>query len=344
MADEAAAGRPLNTRWWRPVALAVWIAAAVGLVVARGVPLDTLQVLAWVVATLALVTALGGGRVRRVFVDWLPLAGLLFVYGLTRGAADALGVPVHVASIAGIESALFGGEVPTVWLQEHLYRHPPWTAVWWEVPITVVYVSHFVVPYVVGAWHWTRGAARWLFWSRRYVGVTVTALAIFILVPAAPPWMAARLDVIGPVQRTAGRGWSLLGVDVAERLIDTGQASVNLVAAMPSLHAAHAALVPALFWRGRGRTTRIALLAYPAAMGFVLVVTGEHYVVDVLAGFALVAAVCWACSRWEARGGGDAVRPSRRTATRGSSGGVRSRGRRRPWRCGLRLVTSPRDQ
>ncbi|MGP4024822.1 phosphatase PAP2 family protein [Actinomadura sp. 3N407] len=301
MADEAATGRVLNARWSRPAALAVWTTTAAGLVVLRGVPLDTLQVLAWIIATLALVTALSGGRVRRVFVDWLPLAGLLFVYRLTSGAADTLGLPVHVASIAGLESALFGGEVPSVWLQEHLYRHPPWTAVWWEVPIVLVYVSHFVVPYAVGAWHWTRGAARWPFWLRRYAGVTVTALVIFILVPAAPPWMAARLDIIGSVQRTAGRGWSLLGLDVAERLIDTGQASVNLVAAMPSLHAAHAALVPALFWRGRAWATRIALLAYPAAMGFVLVVTGEHYVVDVLAGFALVAAVCWACGRWEAR-------------------------------------------
>ena len=298
----------------RAPVLAAWITATTGLVVLRGVPLDTPQVLAWIIATLALVTALGGGRVRRVFIDWLPLAGLLLVYGLTRGAVDELGVPVHVATIAGLESALFGGEVPTVELQERLYRHPPWTAVWWEVPITLVYVSHFVVPYVVGAWHWTRG--RWAFWLRRYVATTLTALVVFVLVPAAPPWMAARLDVIGPVRRTAGRGWSLLGLDVAERLVDTGRASVNLVAAMPSLHAAHAALAAVLLWRGRAWWTRTALLAYPAAMGSVLVVTGEHYVVDVLAGFALAAAACWACGRWEA-GRGRARRPAGTGAAEG---------------------------
>lgn len=303
-ADEAAGGRAPAARRLRLAALAAWVVAAAVLVVLRGVPLDTAQVLAWIVATLVLVTALGGGRVRRVFADWAPLAGLLLVYGLTRGAADTWGPPVRVASIAGLESALFGGEVPTVRLQRLLYRHPPWTAAWWEVPITLVYVSHFLVPYVVGAWHWTRGTARWLFWLRRYLTVTGAALVVFVLVPAAPPWMAARLDVIGPVQRTAGRGWSLVGLDVAERLVETGQASVNLVAAMPSLHAAHAALVAALFWRGRALPARLALLAYPAAMGFVLVVTGEHYVVDVLAGFALVAAVCLGWSRWESRGSG----------------------------------------
>ncbi|XRQ05685.1 phosphatase PAP2 family protein [Actinomadura welshii] len=302
---DAGAGRAAGRV--RRAALAAWAAAAAVLVVLRGVPLDAVQVLAWTVATLALVTALGGGRVRRVFVDWAPLAGLLLVYGLTRGAADTLGAPVRVASIAGLEAALFGGEVPTVRLQRHLYVHPPWTAAWWEVPITLVYVSHFVVPYAVGAWHWTRGRARWLFWLRRYATVTLAALVVFVLVPAAPPWMAARLDVIGPVQRTAGRGWSLLGLDVAQRVVETGQASVNLVAAMPSLHAAHAALVAALFWRARAWPGRLALLAYPVSMGFVLVVTGEHYVVDVLAGFALVAAVCLGWSRWESRGSGRAV-------------------------------------
>ena len=301
MVNEAATGRVQSTRWLRRLGLAAWIGFAIGLVFVRGAPLDTLQVLAWTIATLAVVTALGGGRVRRVLSDWLPLVGLLLVYGLTRGAADTLGMPIHVTTLAGLESALFGGEVPTVWLQDRFYRHPPWTAVWWEIPVALVYVSHFVVPYVLGAWHWTRGRARWLFWLRRYVAVTVTALALFILVPAAPPWMAARLEVIGPVQRTAGRGWSLLGVDVAERLVETGQASVNLVAAMPSLHAAHAALVPALFWCGRAWTVRLALLAYPIAMGFVLVASGEHYVVDVVAGFALVTVSCCACRRWEAR-------------------------------------------
>lgn len=285
-----------------PVRIAVaagWIALVAAVVAVRGVPLDRAQVLAWIVGTLTVVTVLSGGAVRRVFADWLPLAVLLLVYDLTRGAADTLGRPVQVGSVAAVESALFGGHVPTVWLQERIYRHPAWEVAWWEVPVALVYTSHFVVPYAIGAWHWTRGRERWRFWLRRFGGVTATGLATFVLMPAAPPWMASRLGVIGPVQRTAPRGWSLVGLDVAERILDTGQASVNLVAAIPSLHAAHAALVPALFWHGRRWPARLALLAYPLSMGAVLVLTGEHYVVDVVAGVAAVAAVCWAAGRWE---------------------------------------------
>jgi hypothetical protein len=306
----------------RVAAVAGWAGLFVAVVAVRGVPLDRVQVLAWVVGTLALLAALGGGSVRRVLVDWLALAALLLAYDLTRGAADTLGRPVQVDSVAAVESALFGGHVPTVWLQERAYRHPAWEPAWWEVPVALVYTSHFVVPYAIGAWHWTRGRERWRFWLRRFGGVTAAGLATFVLMPAAPPWMASRLGVVGPVQRTAPRGWSLVGLDVAERLIDTGRASVNLVAAIPSLHAAHAALVPALFWSGRAWPVRAALVAYPVAMGVVLVLTGEHYVVDVLAGVAVVLVVCGVAGRWErARRPSDAVDPGQpSTQSTGCSG------------------------
>jgi PAP2 superfamily protein len=282
----------------RLIIVGLWLTAAVAVVVTRGIPVDRPQVLAWIVGTLALATVVSGGQLRRVLLDWLPLVGLLLAYDLTRGAADTLGMPVQVRSIASLESALFWGHVPTVWLQERLYGDRQ-TAAWWELPISLVYMSHFVAVYAIGAWCWTRGRERWWFWLRRFGGVTASGLVAFVLMPAAPPWLASSLQRIGPVERTTVRGLSVAGLDVAGRLLDTGQSSVNLVAAMPSLHAAHAALVVALLWPGRGRAARIGLLAYPLAMGFVLVLTGEHYVVDVLAGFALTAAVCRIAQRWE---------------------------------------------
>jgi membrane-associated phospholipid phosphatase len=278
-----------------------WAVFVVAVAVERGVPFDRLQVLAWVVATLAVVTAVSGGASRRLLLDWLPLAVLLLAYDLSRGAVDTLGMPVQVSSLARAESALFGGELPTVWLQERLYSSPPSEVVWWEGLVALVYSSHFLVPYVVGGWHWTRGRERWRYWLRRFIGVTAVGLAIYTILPAAPPWLAARWGAIDPVYRTASRGWSVLGLDIAERVLDTGQASVNLVAALPSLHAAHAALIPVLFWEGRKLVTRVALLTYPLAMGAVLVLTGEHYVVDVIAGLVVVAVVCGVVGRWERR-------------------------------------------
>jgi membrane-associated phospholipid phosphatase len=59
---------------------------------------------------------------------------------------------------------------------------------------------------------------------------------------------------------------------------------------MPSMHAAAAALVAAFFWGGATWWGRLGLVLYPLAMGFALVYTAEHYVVDVVAGGLVAAA------------------------------------------------------
>ena len=83
---------------------------------------------------------------------------------------------------------------------------------------------------------------------------------------------------------------------------------------MPSLHVAFAALV-ALFIASRLHSRWRWLLAlYPVAMGATLVYTGEHYVLDLLAGIA------YALGRARRlRGVGAAT--GRRRAARGADGG-----------------------
>jgi membrane-associated phospholipid phosphatase len=265
-----------------------------------GVILDREQVLAWLVGGL-LVLSLGSGRTAEVLGDWVPLALLLVIYDYSRGAADTLGMPVQFEALAAVERALFFGHVPTVVLQDWL---GPFgrdvSARWWEVPVSLVYVSHFVVPFVVPAVLWWRDHGRFRAWIARFLTITAVGLVTYVLVPAAPPWLASRHDVIGSVERTTVRGWAYLDLDIAGRLVDRGQGTVNLVAAFPSLHAAYSALVVVFFWPRAGRLGRALLMAYPVAMGLALVVSGEHYVIDILLGWALAGAACWFWSRREA--------------------------------------------
>ena len=58
---------------------------------------------------------------------------------------------------------------------------------------------------------------------------------------------------------------------------------------MPSLHAGAALLVALFLWPSVSRIARAALVTYAVAMALTLVYTGEHYVVDVLAGWAVAA-------------------------------------------------------
>ena len=79
--------------------------------------------------------------------------------------------------------------MPTVWLQERLkLPQPPW----WEVVLSSVYMSFFILPYVVAGVLWLRNRDEWKAFVKLFVGLSFTGLVIYALVPAAPPWAAAR--------------------------------------------------------------------------------------------------------------------------------------------------------
>jgi membrane-associated phospholipid phosphatase len=71
------------------------------------------------------------------------------------------------------------------------------------------------------------------------------------------------------------------------------------VAAIPSLHAGMTAAVAAFLWHRVRRGWRPVLVAYVLIMAFTLVYTAEHYVVDIVLGWAFAAAVIWAIGRYD---------------------------------------------
>jgi hypothetical protein len=252
-------------------------------------------VLADAVGTKGVDGALGVAR------DWLPVIAVLVVYKYSRGVADSLGMPVQFGFLVDADEALFGGHVPTVWLQERLVAP---TASWWEGLTAAVYLSHFFASFVVlGALH-ARSRPQWARYLKRFITLNAMGVATYILVPAAPPWMASEEGLIGEVQRTTVRGIDMLGIKSAASLIESGQETTNDVAALPSLHAGYAFLVSLFLLQlaGRGRRwARVALVAYPLAMCFTLVYSGEHYVFDVILGFVYAAVAHAVWNRVEAK-------------------------------------------
>jgi len=81
--------------------------------------------------------------------------------------------------------------------------------------------------------------------------------------------------------------WDRLGVSSMQSVYENSSL-VNTVAAMPSLHAAYPFMLLLFFWRS-GWAVRAGLGAYTLAMAFALVYGGEHFVADILAGWALAA-------------------------------------------------------
>jgi membrane-associated phospholipid phosphatase len=153
---------------------------------------------------------------------------------------------------------------------------------------------------------WLRDRARWLSFVRRWFALSALGLLTYFLYPAAPPWWAAMHGALEPVTRSSTAGWRALGLHGAGNILNAMQVSAaNPVAAMPSLHTAFALFVVAFFLRGTARRWWPPLLAYPLAMTFTLVYTGEHYVIDVLVGWAYVGLtfllVGWLERRWATR-------------------------------------------
>jgi hypothetical protein len=277
------------------------------------------------IATGLIAASIGRGhKVLRVVCDWLPFALVLALYDLSRGAAAMLGAPTLWQFQPKADRWLFFGTVPTVWLQERIKMpQPPW----WEVIISSIYMSFFVLPYLVAGVLWLCNRNDWAAFVRRFVALSFAALVVYVVSPAAPPWAAARCtpaDIAGGpsnprcmfrspagvpdggllgsmhrsqpganlfVERISTRGWGTLHLQSAGALVNSGQASVNLVAAIPSLHAAVTAMISVFLWRRVRARWRPLLVAYPLAMAFVLVYSAEHFVVDIVLGWALAAIV-----------------------------------------------------
>ena len=276
----------------RRIALTVWGAALAASVALVGFPIDRPRIALWALAGVA---ALNVGRGWRVVVRetllWLPFIAALLIYDRTRGVADGLGFPVRIQEPLDAEIALFNGVLPSSWLQERLYD--PAAPGPLDVAVALVYFSHFVAIWGALLLLYERSRPRWGALMRRTLLLSYLGLLTYIVYPAAPPWLAAKLGLTPePVARIATRGFEAIGLDRAAGLIEQGQAQVNRVAAIPSLHAAFALLVSVALWPLARRWWQRALLAaYPLAMGFTLVYGGEHYVIDLLLGWAYVGAV-----------------------------------------------------
>jgi hypothetical protein len=288
----------------RRLALGAYCVALVAWSANYGVPVQRELVILWTCGALACVSVGRPPReILQLVLDWLPIVAVLWVYDLTRGAADSFGIGVHVHPMIDFDRFVFFGQTPTEWLQAHVNR-PGVNG--WDVAFTLVYTSYFIVPFALAGVLWARDRLAFLAFTKRLVSLAIAGLFTYIAFPAAPPWMAAQNGLLEEVHRTTSSGWEVLGVGTAG-LFSEGQASVNLVAAVPSLHSAFTGLV-AMFLCTRVRPRFWPLLAlYPLAMGLTLMATGEHYFFDVLLGWLYAGATMGAWALWERRRGGSLV-------------------------------------
>lgn len=291
----------------RAVAFGTWAVLFTIAWVVIGLPTDPLYAFAWLWAAIIALRIHQPWREHLGFArDWAPIALLLVGYNFSRGLAYHDGTVPHVTELIDADRWLFGwatgGVTPTEWLQARLYD--PDGIHWWDVLVSWVYFSHFVVALAAAFVLWMRDRPRWASFIRRFFFLSAAGLVTYFLYPAAPPWWAADHGLVEQAARISTRGWHAIGLSGAGNLLNLGQLASNPVAAMPSLHTAFALFVVVFFARSVARRWWPLLFAYPLAMTFTLVYAGEHWVIDVLVGWAYVGLTFLAvglAERWWAR-------------------------------------------
>jgi len=152
-----------------------------------------------------------------------------------------------------------------------------------DILVTVAnwyYLAHFPVTIAVLliAWKTSRFGA-YVFLRNSLVGVTSVALVAHAVFPLAPPRML-------PGYVDTGKVLGPSPYDIP------GSGAANQFAAMPSMHVAWALIVAlTVFALTSRRWIRAVAVFHAVATTLVVVLTGNHFVIDALIAFALVALV-----------------------------------------------------
>ena len=143
--------------------------------------------------------------------------------------------------------------------------------------------THFLIPILVLAWLMFRHPAHYARARTALVAITGAAFIVFWLFPVAPPrLLPARFGIIDTL--VAGSG------HIESALIS---AAGDQYASMPSVHVAWAVWCAlAVYPVARHWAVRALAIGYPLLTTLVVVATGNHFFLDVIAG-ALLAIVTW---------------------------------------------------
>ncbi len=210
--------------------------------------------------------------------DWWPLLLTPFAYRAMHGFTDLLNENVNITNIISWERGLFGN-IPTIILQDWL--HLSSELHWYDFMLSLFYSSFYLLPIAAALILWFKKREVFHIFADGFILMTLAGYATYVLFPAMPPWLASQGGYLPEIPRLyAQASQAIFNIDLAATYASM---KANLVAAMPSLHAAwpffiFLCLALAFRWKS------LWFAIFPLAIWFGIVYLGEHYVVDAIAG------------------------------------------------------------
>ena len=274
----------------RALRVVAWGAVAVG--VAAPLVRHRLRLRAPVVTALsfqapvALALATPRTRVRDAGIYALQMWAYYAHYDMPDDDPANLLARTRVDYPVRIDRMLGRGELPTVRLQRALGR--PGTMRPHDLALSWVHWSWFFFPHSTLVYILWRHPERFPYSAALTAATFDLGLVAYWAVPTAPPWYAGETGRMPPVRRimveTGERFWKGLWRPLYDGL------EGNPFAAMPSLHFGSSVMAARVLSQV-GRAPGAIGWAYALTLGFGLVYLGEHYVIDLIGGFALAEVV-----------------------------------------------------
>jgi membrane-associated phospholipid phosphatase len=241
-------------------------------------------------------------RIRRGWLIEIALGiGVYFGYDALREKVSGTTVDALLHAKEIVDAERFFGIYQEHRVQQAFLDWHPFISFW-----NIYYGTiHFVMPVIALVAMYRKMPARYVRWRNTLLFMLGFALIGFWLYPLTPPRLmpahygfvdtAAEFYNFGPQQRIA--------LDSAGQPTAAAKAAFgNLYAAMPSLHVGWATWsVLALLPLVRRWWLKILLCCYPLFTIFAIVVTGNHWLLDAVGGWVVLAlgyAAATLCERW----------------------------------------------
>jgi membrane-associated phospholipid phosphatase len=237
-------------------------------------------------APAALALAVPRSRLRDAGIYALQMWAYYAHYDMPDDDPDALFNRLRVEYPIRGDRMIGLGQTPTNRLQRALGR--PGVLRPHDYALSMVHWTWFFVPHSTLVYIMLRHPKRFPRSAILTAACFDLGLVVYWSVPTAPPWWAGENGYMPPVRRIMaeagerfwGRAWQPLYHSLEG----------NPFAAMPSLHFGTSVMAARLL-SDVGRGPGAIGWAYALTLGFGLVYLGEHYVVDLLAGFTLAECV-----------------------------------------------------
>lgn len=237
-------------------------------------------------APVALALATPRTRLRDAGIYALQMWAYYAHYDMPDDDPDALLRRTRVDYPIRVDRVLGCGEMPSHRLQRAFGT--PGEVRPHDLALAMVHWAWFVVPHGTVAYLLLRHHDRFVRGAVMTAATFDLGLVVYWAVPTAPPWYAAESGRMEPLRRIMVEAGEHFWKRFWRPLYDGLEG--NPFAAMPSLHfgtSVMAARVLSDVGRGPGTLG----WAYALTLGFGLVYLGEHYVVDLIAGYTLAEVV-----------------------------------------------------